>query len=207
MLNFNQSQMEVSGRNNGRKENNFRPSGLDEEKEKLLKLSKISLILDTYDDIFSDFDPRPYDERGLSDDFLSEAKKAVTEKPSGIIELKFLIPATKRNITDETIIKNRLIEYFNNKLIHLNKQKRKIIKEGIIFVILGIAMMFIASYILFGAERNPLTSFVIIVLEPAGWFLFWEGANMSIFEWRKTIQHELEFYEKMSRCEISFLEY
>lgn len=93
--------MVLSGRNINGKENNSQTAGLEEEKEKLLKLSEICLILDTYDDIFSDFDPRPYDERGLSDDFLSEARKAVKKKPSETIELKFLIPANKRNLSDE----------------------------------------------------------------------------------------------------------
>ena len=42
--------------------------------------SKMSLILDTYLDIFSSFDPRPYEERSLSDDFLDECKKMVIDK-------------------------------------------------------------------------------------------------------------------------------
>ncbi len=193
-------------KNNAGKENNSHAAGLEEEKEKLLKLSEVSLILDTYDDIFSDFDPRPYAERGLSDDFLSETNKRVRKKSSGTIELKFLIPANKRNLSDETIIKKRLTEHFNKEFEHLNSQKRKIIKEGAIFIVLGIVVMFIASYVLFGMEKDPLASFIIIVMEPAGWFLFWEGAGMTIFESRK-ITPELEFCEKMSRCEISFLAY
>ncbi len=193
-------------KNNVGKENNSHTAGLEEEKEKLLKLSEVSLILDTYDDIFSDFDPRPYDERGLSDDFLSEMKKRVRKKSSGTIELKFLIPANKRNLSDETIIKKRITEYFNKEFEHLNNQKGKIIKEGAIFIVLGIVVMFIASYVLFGMEKDHLTSFIIIVMEPAGWFLFWEGANRAIFKSRK-ITPELEFCEKMSRCEISFSVY
>ncbi|PKP55813.1 MAG: hypothetical protein CVT89_07530 [Candidatus Altiarchaeales archaeon HGW-Altiarchaeales-2] len=199
--------MVLSGRNINGKENNSQTAGLEYEKEKLLKLSEVSLILDTYDDIFSDFDPRTYEERGLSDDFLSEAKKRVRKKSSGTIELKFLIPANKRNMSDETIIKKRLTEHFNKEFEHLNKQRRKIIKEGAIFITFGIVVMFIATHlILFGAEKDLLTSFIIIVMEPAGWFLFWEGASMAIFESKK-VTPELEFCEKMSNCEISFLAY
>ncbi|PKP55866.1 MAG: hypothetical protein CVT89_07405 [Candidatus Altiarchaeales archaeon HGW-Altiarchaeales-2] len=198
--------MVTAEKNNEVKENNSQTAGLEDEKEKLLKLSEVSLILDTYDDIFSDFDPRPYDERGMSDDFLAEAKKAVKKKSSETIELKFLIPANKRNISDETIIKKRLTEHFNNELGHLNKRRRKIMKEGGIFITFGIVLMFIATFLLFGAEKDLLTSFIIVVMEPAGWFLFWEGASIAIFESRK-ITPELEFCEKMSNCEISFLAY
>ena len=54
------------------------------EQTALLKKSEISLSLDNYDDIFSDFDPRPFSQRALSDDFLIEAKKASRDKVSGI---------------------------------------------------------------------------------------------------------------------------
>ena len=39
----------------------------------------VSLWLDNYDNIFSDFDPRSYAHRELSDDFLIEAKKVTHE--------------------------------------------------------------------------------------------------------------------------------
>ena len=37
---------------------------------------EISFWLDSYDDLFSDFDPRPYAQKGFSEDFLDEAKRA-----------------------------------------------------------------------------------------------------------------------------------
>ena len=45
-----------------------------EEKNTALKEGNISLILDSYDDIFSDFDQRDFSERSLSDDFLIECR-------------------------------------------------------------------------------------------------------------------------------------
>src|SRR3989338_5447495 len=74
--------------------------------------SQISLWLDTYDDIFSDFDPRHYSERALSDDFLIEAKKASLDKEGGHIELQFLVPQKIRNVKHESIIKQRLRAHF-----------------------------------------------------------------------------------------------
>ena len=74
---------------------------------KLLQLSEISLIIDTYDDIFSDFDPRPYSQRALSDDFLLEARKASKDKVSGTFELNFLIPSHLKNKVHVVMIKKR----------------------------------------------------------------------------------------------------
>ncbi len=41
-------------------------------------------------------------------------------------KITFLIPANKRNLSDEKIIKKQLIEHFNKEFKHLNKQRRKI---------------------------------------------------------------------------------
>ena len=68
--------------------------------------AEISLILDTYDDIFSDFDPRPYNERALSEDFLIEARKAARDKNTGI-ELHFLIPTPMQDKASEELIRQR----------------------------------------------------------------------------------------------------
>ena len=176
------------------------------EKIKLLKQSEISLILDTYDDIFSDFDPRHYSERALSDDFLLEAKKASRDKKTGI-ELTFLIPAIQRDIPKENTIKKRLREHFKNHHARLHTEMQKTKKSGLGFAAVGIVIMFLASFILFKYSKNGfLFSFLITLLEPAGWFLFWEGLNLTIFESRK-VNPDLIFYEKMTKCGISFNSY
>ena len=82
-----------------------------EEKQELLQKSEVSLWIDHYDDIFSDFDPRPYSQRGLSDDFLIEAKKFIKEKASGSFELIFLVPELMRKPESEGIIKKRLNDF------------------------------------------------------------------------------------------------
>ncbi len=84
------------------------------KKEKLLRMSEISLWLDHYDDIFSNFDPRPYSQKALSDDFLLETKRASRDKVSGQIELKFLVKAEMRNKKQENLIRRRLKEHFKN---------------------------------------------------------------------------------------------
>jgi hypothetical protein len=179
-----------------------------QEKEKLLQISEISLWLDTYDDIFSDFDPRPYSQRALSDDFLLEAKKASIDKTSGTVELKFLIPSAARNPSHEQTIKKRLRSHFSNHFNQMKLQMKQTIKEGIVFVVLGILIMFVATSIIMlkETENTLLLNFLIILLEPAGWFLFWEGMNTIIFKSRN-VKPDLAFYKKMSRCEVSFISY
>ncbi len=45
-----------------------------DSKKSLLKLAEISILLNSYNDIFSAFDPSEYAERTLSDDFIIQTK-------------------------------------------------------------------------------------------------------------------------------------
>lgn len=178
----------------------------EDETQRLLQISEISLMLDTYDDIFSDFDPRPYAERALSIDFLEEAERASKDKASGMLEINFLIPKDKRNEGKEMTIKKRLKEHFKKHLQIFKKEKNKTIRNGIMFIGFGILFMILAVIILQQEAASITVNFLIVLLEPAGWFLFWEGLNMVIFESKK-INPKLEFYEKMHKCDVNFYTY
>ena len=155
--------------------------------ENLLKKGEVSLALDDYEDIFSDFDPRPYSHRALSVDFLDEARRATRELGEEGIELNFLIPATKRNTEKEKLIKARLNEHFKKHKDMLAKDHKKIFMQGFYFILFGIAFMFVAAYILFyyHTSISLLKEFLVVLLEPGGWFLFWEGLYLMIFETKK----------------------
>lgn len=179
----------------------------EKEKEKLVQMSAISLQMDSYDGIFSDFDPRSYSQRSISDDFLLEAKKASKDKPSGQIELHLLIPKQHRNSAHEITIRKRLKDHFKRHLDIVKKEVKGVLKMGVGFVLFGILVMFLATYVLFKfPEENFFTHFMVIMLEPAGWFLFWEGLNLVVFK-TKEKRPELTFQEKMSKVDVVFSGY
>ncbi len=179
----------------------------DAGSQKLKEMFNISLMLDTYDDIFSDFDPRHYSQRALSDDFLLEAKKASRDKVSGKIELNFIIPTAARDIKQEAIIKKRLREHFRKHYGTIHDEYVGVIRQGIYFILSGILIMLATSFILFNhQDKNIFFSFLIILLEPGGWFLFWTGLDILLFR-AKLKKPDMDFYEKMSKCEISFMVY
>ncbi len=176
-------------------------------RQKLLQISEISLWLYSYEDIFSDFDPRPYSQRALSEDFLNESKKITKEKSFSQLELKFAIPGKLRDYEKEKLIKKRLKDHFKRHLEQSKKEFRKTVSFGLSFSFLGIILMFLATFMFFKFYKSTLwTSFLITFLEPAGWFFFWEGLNVAIFEARK-VKENVEFNEKMSKAEISFTSY
>lgn len=180
---------------------------VEEVKKILLQMSEISLWIDTYDDIFSDFDPRPYSERALSDDFLIEAKKAVKDKSSGQIELKFLAPAHIRNPALEVMIKRRLKDHFKRHYMLMIDEARGLRKRGILMAIGGVLMIMLATYLSSLDSPSLIIEFFVILLEPAGWFTAWVGLEDSFFGSGKELNKELKFYERMSNAEIVFTSY
>ena len=177
-----------------------------DEKLRLLKMSEISLWLDTYDDIFSDFDPRPYSHRSLSDDFLLEAKKASREKSSGKIELNFLIPAEKRNSETESIIRKRLHEHFKKHYNMLEDEMMQVRRSSTLSIFIGMAMMIAATYISTKKSGDFILNLLVIVLEPGGWFITWFALDQ-LFYASKQKKADRDFYMKMSRCDITFTSY
>jgi len=157
----------------------------------------IYLRLEQYDDIFSDFDIRPYSKRSLSSDFLDEIKRAARDKDGEGIELILHIPEKERDEANEETIKERLAAHFKRHCELVSKEKRQVLGMGVGMVLLGIISMISATFILSEDPTNNLVlSFLIVFLEPAAWFLLWEGMDQIIFN-SKNINPELDFYKKM----------
>ena len=160
--------------------------------------AEIYLKLEQYSDIFSDFDIRSYRERALSIDFIEEIKRAASDKDEGGIELMLHIPEKKRDEAEEEVIKERLAAHFKRHYHLLSEEKRRVMRLGVSMVVMGIIFMVAATFIVFkDPTENLWLSFLVVFLEPAAWFLLWEGMDQIIFN-SKNKSPELNFYRKMS---------
>jgi hypothetical protein len=178
----------------------------EQEMQNLLRMSEVSLILDTYDDIFSDFDPRPYVVRTLSEDFLCEVKRRSMGRVPKHIELTFLIPEKLKDTKQELIIEKRLHTYFQRHYNLIRKEISDIKKRGGLIIMIGMITGGFATAIYPFHTSNFFTILAIVILEPASWFAMWTGLE-DIFHTSKQKKPDLEFYEMMSRCKIDFLPY
>lgn len=175
-----------------------------------LAKGEISLWLDTYDDIFSDFDPRPYSKRALSDDFIFEAQKVSKEVKPGLLELRLLIPHDQRNVSQENTIKERIRKHFEHQFVTLQEERTKNVKKGIMLAVSGFVLLLIASYLSYLEVENVPGSFFIhfllVLFEPAGWFIGWYGLD-HVFYLAREKKSDHEFYQKMSKLRIKFETY
>ncbi len=174
-------------------------------KHELLRKSEISILLDVYDDIFSDFDPRPFPQRALSDDFLLEAKKATKDR-EGAFQLRFMIPHKKRRLDHEVLIKKRLRDHFRKHMILLELEVAKTKKQGGIMAFAGAFMLVLATLISIYGGDHIWTHILLVLLEPAGWFTAWTGLDEVYYTARQK-KPDLDFYQKMSNVEIIFISY
>ncbi len=191
----------------GEKEAPIAKSIEHETKKEILAESEISIILDTYDDIFSDFDPRAYTIREISDDFIQEAKKAMKEKAPGKVELKFLVPAHHRNYPDEVLIKKRIKDYARHMIEQTNKEMRNIKKNSGLMILVGAIVGVGATFISTGSsDTSFLRNAALILLEPASWFLIWSGFDRLLFS-TSAKQPDYDFYKRMLNMDVTFTGY
>lgn len=173
--------------------------------EEKMRQGNISLILESYNDIFSDFDPRGYSEKALSDDFLLECKRAARDKdPEMGFELRILLPKNKRNLSDESRIKQRLKLHFHKHFKEKHDEIKSIKREGISWIVIGLVFIFLATIIY--AYKGFIFNLLFVIFEPAGWFTLWSGLD-KIFITARGKKSELDFYRKMANAKIIFISY
>jgi hypothetical protein len=173
--------------------------------QRLLAKSEVSIWIDTYDDIFSDFDPRPYRERSLSVDFLDEAKRYTREK-GGKLQVRILAPNSIRNARMEAVVKKRLQEHFKRHANIVTKDQDTTKRRGWRFIITGTVILLMATVIVHYGEEGFFKDFLTVLFEPAGWFTIWSGFDMVVLR-PNDLQPDLDFYKKMESADIVFESY
>ncbi len=167
-------------------------------------MKEISIILDVWDDIFSDFDPRPLDERALSQDFIDELKKRYRETSKGDLLISFFAPKSLKDDRSEKMVTHRLRKHFKDRAMQKKRDMRRMRTRGAIFVLIGISSL---STITLLAFFNVVPELAGKLLEslfvPLGWFGVWEGFSQ-IVNASPLFAHEEKLYRQLSTAEYHF---
>ena len=114
---------------------------------------EIAIALNTYDDLFSDFDIRGYRERALSRDFLDELhvrlRRAWREPELRIV---FLIPSASRNLDDETLVIERVRRFFEERQRHYLRENRNAKLKFAVYMAVGLGLSVAANLVSFRLE-------------------------------------------------------
>ncbi len=175
------------------------------QQQSIVGLRDISIVLDTYDDIFSDFDPRPYSQRALSDDFLKEIRARYRENKAGGVEVHFILPERMRDQKTEAVVRRRLREYFAFEAKSLGETLNGIRRKGIAYTFIG--AVFLAAQIGLAALFKLSTSqsdLLSILLVPAGWYGMFAGIE-KLIETPFDISSSIKIANKFERAEYTFM--
>ncbi|MGV3593252.1 MAG: hypothetical protein ACO1PZ_16310 [Gammaproteobacteria bacterium] len=162
----------------------------------------VSLWLDAYTDIFSDFDPRPFAERAISDDFIVQVRRLARDA-GGVAALRLLLPEGAEREESERTIRKRLHDYFDGMYEQLDAEARAVRNKGLQMTAAGVAMMIVASYIYYRGLTLFSHYLLLVLLEPGGWFLFWNGLD-DLFNFAKAKQRDVAFFARMAAVHVEF---
>jgi hypothetical protein len=167
---------------------------------------EISIWLDKYEDVFSDFDSRPFSERSLSDDFLREVQKMTNNhRAKNNMRLKFNVLGVERNAESESIIINNLNAHFLNIAAILKGEQKQILKKGYMLLSFGFVVIALIFYLTNLSEEKSYAYLhgIILMLEPIAWFAAWTGLD-NVFQNSRKGKEDLDFNSKMAFAEIAF---
>lgn len=181
-----------------------RPPLPDSHAKRLARSSQVGLSIDSYEDLFSDFDPRPYKEKQLSEDFLTELRRFFFDKNPDYLDLVFLIPKRARSATTEAVIKRRLHIFFHKRRRELEQSLRRTRKLGLLKVLVSVILMVFTGYLATRAGQIVWLNIIKVILEPASWFLFWTSLEQ-LLSARGRVAGELGYYNRLAECKIVFL--
>lgn len=160
---------------------------------------RVQIAIENYNDLFSVFDIRGYNERYISSDFLNELRMR-TYKILGKkgIDINLVIPMRERNPEHEVIIAKRLKRFFQNRHERNLKKKNDILIKSILFELVGVLFMFLA-FLLSKHVHEYIKEFLLI----PSWFFVWSGLE-KYFEHRKILDKKIAYYSRISKSRIQF---
>ncbi|MCK5706654.1 MAG: hypothetical protein KAI43_03290 [Candidatus Aureabacteria bacterium] len=171
---------------------------------RIKKIKQISIAIDTWDDVFSDFDPRPIKDRMLSEDFIVELKKRYRETKKGDFVIEILAPVDLCNPNTERSVIQRLKRDFKHRSLQKRKELSKLRRRGTVFVLFGIFFLTALTLLTYYKVVSKLAIEILgIIFMPLGWFGIWEGFSKIVDPSRVSIQEEIIF-DKLSRAVIKF---
>ncbi|MFA6549714.1 MAG: hypothetical protein WCT39_07310 [Candidatus Margulisiibacteriota bacterium] len=174
-------------------------------KKRLDNINAISIAIDTYDDIFSDFDPRDISQRDLSEDFIIELMRRHRQTLRGRYDVTLVAPKIIEDHEAEKKIVSRLNKYFHQKYLRYLKRIREIRVQGLFYIAAGMAILVaLALHLNYVKDPNLITPTILgIMFTPIGWFGMWEGFS-KIVEIPFKLANDTEAYKRLSKASYKF---
>ncbi|MBU0579705.1 MAG: hypothetical protein KKA19_00890 [Candidatus Margulisbacteria bacterium] len=172
--------------------------------QRIADLKELAIAIDSFEDLFSDFDPREYEKRDLSDDFIREIQKRYREPYRKKVEVIFHAPKALHNEKLEKIIVQRIKQCFRASAQENKNGVAALRFRGSLYIIFGLGLLSLLTFLAYG---KILSDFHIELLSvaflPLGWFGVWEGFS-KIVDIPYELRTALELNTKLSKANYQF---
>lgn len=173
-------------------------------RQRIADLKELAIAIDSFEDLFSDFDPREYDKRDLSDDFLTEVQKRYRETGKGRYEVIFHAPKTIRNEKVENVVIQRIKQHFRNNAKQNQKGVSALRFRGSLYISFGVILLTVLTLLAYGKILSDFQIELLgVIFLPLGWFGIWEGFS-KIVDIPYMLSSELELNQKLARANYQF---
>lgn len=163
-------------------------------------LQTVRIAIDTYDDIFSDFDPSPYETRTLSVDFLKELRRRYAETPRGDFVITFTLPRPLRSDRTEALVKKRIKDYFRWRLKDVEKRRVESMQKGALRLLIGIILSLLLL-VFPQLDTMPVLTLMSVLI----WYVLWTGFEY-LFEAARRLKRKQDFHEKFLKAGYAFFD-
>ncbi len=142
----------------------------DEEKSSYI----IDVSLDSYDDVYDEWDPSPFKKRDIEDefdDFIRDSSSDIPLKYGLVIEL--YLPITQKNQNKERILKEAYDHFYRFQYSRAKKQQQEILHKIINNLFLAVIFLFI-GYFSYPLGDSITLSIIKEGIFIGGWVFLWE---------------------------------
>ena len=162
----------------------------------------IEIALDSYSDIFNDFDPSPFKRRDLNPDLFNYLEDCSTDIPLKYpIIIQFNIPKGMHLSSQEQRIKDGFKTYYSYlQFTEQNKYKTLFIQSirnslvAFLLLLIGLTLEFHSNIII-----SALSNVIII----GGWVFIWQAISLMVFE-RNKYKYKILNYKRISDAPVIF---
>ncbi|MDD2371235.1 MAG: hypothetical protein PHQ32_04465 [Firmicutes bacterium] len=164
----------------------------------------IDLQLDRYRDVYSDWDYSPYQNRDLDDDlveYLLECSYEIGHHYK--MKVLFHLPKMIKDKNKELVSIKGIRHFFAYQYKRNKTQMLRVIRDTLIFFLLGILMITIGTILKNSLTINLFNQVLIEGLYIGGWVMMWEMFSTWFFQVNK-YRNKIKHFKRLQNIEYEY---
>lgn len=163
----------------------------------------IEVLLDTYDDVYDEWDPSPFKRRDIEDefdDFIWDSSQDIPLKHN--TKLILFLPENERDEQKERILREAYDNFYTFRLNRALKALKTIQKKVVFYLMLSLMFLYIGYF--YAAESGIFMSMLKEGIFIGGWVFLWEVFTL-IFITMGESRRDIKLTKRILRSEVCFV--